>query len=205
MLGIERRLARLGFKAIAGVDESGRGPLAGPVVACAVILSNTGFKNKIRDCKQLGESARLKAYDELISSCEYGIGAVSEKLIDDINILRASELAMMLAVLNLPRRSDYLIVDGKNMRLGRSFKYESIKEADKKSLSVAAASIIAKVTRDRIMKEYDERIEGYGFARHKGYGTSVHMRMINEKGPSRLHRLSFGPIKAVLAQTGSLR
>lgn len=190
----ERNLNNSGYKKIAGVDEAGRGPLAGPVVASAVILKGFKFKERIDDSKKISSKKRDKAYLEIMKKSIVGIGIVDEKTIDEINIYQATKMAMQIAVSSLEIPPDYCIVDG-NMKIATKCPLKCIVRGDSKSLSIAAASIIAKVTRDRLMIEYDKRYPEYGFARHKGYGTKMHKLALENHGPSPIHRRSFHPVK----------
>jgi ribonuclease HII len=175
------------------VDEAGRGPLAGPVVAAAVILKTFDFKERIDDSKKLTAPGRQKAYREIMEKAVVGVGIVDEKTIDRINIYQATIKAMHEALTNLKFPPEYVIVDGR-MRVSTKCPVRCIPGGDAKSMSIAAASIIAKVTRDRIMSEYDSVYPQYGFARHKGYGTKRHIAALKEHGPSPIHRRSFRPI-----------
>jgi ribonuclease HII len=190
----EKSLSRSGYKEIAGVDEAGRGPLAGPVVAGAVIVRDFHFKERIDDSKKLTAKKREKAYHEIFEKCNVGIGIVDEKIIDRINIYQATKRAMQIAVSNLKIPPDYVIVDG-NMKITTRCPIKCIVGGDSKSISIAAASIIAKVTRDKIMVEYDKQYPQYEFAKHKGYGTKAHIEALKNHGPSPIHRRSFRPIK----------
>lgn len=194
MLYHERKLNRQGKKRIAGVDEAGRGPLAGPVVAAAVILRDFKFKNRIADSKALTRLSRERAYEEILGKADVGIGIVGEKDIDDVNILRASLRAMELAVYDLGSVPDHLLIDG-NIHPELPHPKTTIVDGESRSISIACASIVAKVTRDFIMSYYDILYPGYGFARHKGYGTRSHFLAIRRLGPSPIHRLSFTLIK----------
>lgn len=195
MLKHERKARKAGFRRIAGIDEAGRGPLAGPVVASALILKETHFKHRIDDSKKLTPRARNLAYEEILKKAWFGIGIISEKIIDEINIYRATARAMEVAVKNLRVRPDYLLVDGR-IRIKAPCKKESIVGGDSKSLSIACASIVAKVTRDRIMCDYHKKYPVYGFLRHKGYGTKEHRRLLQKHGPSPIHRFTFNPLKS---------
>ena len=190
----ERKISKSGYTRIAGVDEAGRGPLAGPVVAGAVILKDFKFKERIDDSKKLSAKKREKAYREILKKSIVGVGIIDEKTIDDINIYQATKKAMQLAIANLGIAPDYVIVDGK-MKITTKCPLRCIVSGDSKSLSIAAASIVAKVTRDRLMVEYDLVYPQYGFARHKGYGTKAHIEALNNHGPSPIHRNSFHPVK----------
>ena len=181
---------------MACLDEAGRGPLAGPVVAGAVLLKSDFNKllksdfNRIRDSKQLSAKQREYFYEILTTHKEvkWGIGIVSEKIIDRINILEATKLAMKKALKNL--KPDYLILDG-NMRLNSVISQKSIVKADEKVFSCAAASILAKVTRDRIMIKYHKKYPKYRFDLHKGYGTKLHLKILKRFGRCAIHRDSF--------------
>ena len=198
LLRHEKRLNKLGFRAIAGVDEAGRGPLAGPVVASAVILGNFRFKEEIFDSKKLSHKKRLLAYNEILANATaVGIGIVGEKTIDEINIYQATLQAMRMALTSLKLTPDYAIVDG-NMNLGCLCPSQSIVKGDCKSLSIAAASIVAKVTRDNIMFKFHSEYPQYGFSRHKGYPTKDHKRALKEHGPSPIHRFTFQPVKDLI-------
>ncbi|MDD5568577.1 MAG: ribonuclease HII [Candidatus Omnitrophica bacterium] len=193
----ERLLKGRGSDLIIGVDEAGRGPLAGPVVAAAVALKSVNFENRIDDSKKLNFNIRQKAFEEIIRKSIFGISVVSEKTIDRINILQASRLAMQEAVVALTKKIEglnllniHVIVDG-NMYLELDWPSTDIIKGDAKSKSIAAASILAKVTRDRIMQEYDSVYPEYGFAQHKGYPTRKHREILSRIGPSVIHRKSF--------------
>ena len=194
MLAYEQRFESQGYKAIAGVDEAGRGPLAGPVVSAAVILRERKFRNRIDDSKVLSESQREKAYQEIRAKAWVAVGIVGEKVIDEINILEATLLSMRRAVAFLSPHPDCVLVDG-NMSLNLNIPHESIVRGDAQCLSIACASIIAKVTRDRIMSIYHRKYPEYGFSRHKGYGTKSHFEALKRIGPSPIHRMSFAPLK----------
>jgi len=191
----ERKARRDGYKKIAGVDEAGRGPLAGPVVACALLLKHVHFECRIDDSKKLTPAMRLIAYGEIIDKSIFGIGITSEKTIDRINIYNATKRAMRKALKDLSVKPDILLVDG-DINLSVPCEKKCITGGDSKSLSIACASIVAKVTRDAIMLKYHEKYPCYGFARHKGYGTREHMRLLLKYGPSPIHRRSFKPIKS---------
>jgi len=192
----EKGLKNKGFNIVVGVDEVGRGPLAGPVVACALFIEEFNKTlPKVKDSKKLSERQRVTIYKELRDNplVEWGIGRVSEKIIDRINILRATKLAMRRAVINIGFPVDYIILDG-NFLINLPIQQQSVVKADNIIFSCAAASIIAKVTRDRIMSRYHTIYPEYGFDSHKGYGTKLHIKRILKYGPSRIHRLSFRPI-----------
>ena len=190
MLRHEKAAEDRGFASIAGIDEAGRGPLAGPVVACAVILKDTRFFCEVNDSKKLSPKKRLHAYREIVKKSIVGIGMVDEDIIDIINIRRATMLAMEHAVRNLSTKPDILLIDGR-LKLNLPYPQESIIGGDSKSLSIAAASIIAKVTRDTLMMQYHETYPHYRFDLHKGYGTKLHISALKNHGPSTIHRKSF--------------
>lgn len=180
-----------GYSIICGIDEAGRGPLAGPVVAAACILPDGLIIEGLDDSKKLSEKKRSALYDVIIaSSLSFGIGSAAPNEIDDINILEASLLAMRRAVSNLHVLPDLLLVDG-NQKRGFDIQAEAVIKGDSKSQSIAAASILAKVTRDRIMCDLDLKYPAYGFAKHKGYPTKEHKLSVYLNGPSPCHRKSF--------------
>lgn len=180
-----------GFLYVGGVDEAGRGPLAGPVVA-AVVVFDKGTKIRwINDSKKLSEEKRNELYDIIIKNAkDYGIGMADNIEIDKMNILNATYLAMKRAISNLKQRPDCLLNDAVTIP-GLAMKQIPIIKGDAKSISIGAASILAKVTRDRMMYEYDEKYPGYGFASNKGYGTSEHYAGIESQGITPIHRRSF--------------
>jgi ribonuclease HII len=180
-----------GDEYVAGVDEAGRGPLAGPVVAAAVILPRELSIRGIDDSKKLSAVRREEFFDLIQSEAVgVGVGVVSESVIDEVNILRATHRAMREALAGLPVAPDHVLVDGEPVPdLG--FPQTAINQGDRKSTAIAAASIMAKVTRDRMLVEFDERYPGYGFARHKGYGTKEHISALMRLGPCEIHRRSF--------------
>lgn len=191
-----------GFDFVGGVDEAGRGPLAGPVVAACVILNNVKFENRIDDSKLLSPLQREKAYCEIAQNSVVGVGIIAEAVIDAENILRATYLAMENAVYSCisklkEKGNPYFLIDGKNMKLGIPYAFESVISGDKKSLSISCASIIAKVTRDRIMQIYDKTYPEYGFKQHKGYGTRKHIFNLKKFGISEIHRKTFYPVSAM--------
>lgn len=197
MLYYERKLKKEGCDFVIGVDEAGRGPLAGPIVAAAVVLKSVSFKNRIDDSKKLTSCGRDKAFSEIIKNADFGLGIVSEKEVDRINISAANSLAMEQAVVSLlqkigPGESEniHIIVDG-NIRLTLKFPYTNIIKGDSRSKSIACASIIAKVTRDRIMNLYHAFYPEYGFCKHKGYGTGAHFDAIAKLGLCPAHRRTF--------------
>lgn len=180
-----------GYNVICGVDEAGRGPLAGPVFAAAVILPDGHIIEGVNDSKKLSEKKREMLFDKIIEECVcYAIGTASEKEIDEINILQATYLAMKRAVEGLEIKPDYVLIDGNRMP-PLDIPAETIVKGDGKSASIAAASIIAKVSRDRYMLELAEKYPQYEFEKHKGYGTKLHYEKIAEHGISDIHRKSF--------------
>jgi len=184
-----------GFRAIAGVDEAGRGPWAGPVVAAAVILSRRAFAVRIDDSKRLTETQRRRAYHAILTSAHVGIGIVCAHDVDRWNILQASLEAMRLAIADLTRTPDVALVDGNSVP-ALTMPAWPIVHGDRRSVSIACASIVAKVVRDELMAFYDALFPRYAFSRHKGYGTSLHARALARWGPSILHRMSFEPVRA---------
>jgi len=195
----EQRLKAKGFVLIAGIDEAGRGPLAGPVVAAACILPDDALFERLNDSKQLSPQQRNLLFERITRCSMYGIGTVAVKTIDRINILQATFLAMRKAVKALPVQPDYLLVDG-NQLPRMKIPSEALVQGDCLSISIAAASIIAKVTRDRIMEDLDGKWPQYGFKQHKGYGTEQHLNAISAHGPCPIHRKSFYPVKQYVAE-----
>ena len=187
----EERIYSKGFSAVCGCDEAGRGPLCGPVVAAAVILPLGLEIEGLNDSKKLTEKKREKLFDIIKEKAiAYAIAEASPEEIDEINILNASMLAMRRAVEALPVKADFALIDG-NCSRGFEIPTETVVSGDAKSCSIAAASILAKVTRDRGCKELDEQYPMYGIAKHKGYPTKDHMNAVREYGPSPIHRKTF--------------
>ena len=185
-------------KIIVGIDEAGRGPIAGPVVAGAVILPEGFSHSEITDAKKLSEKARDEYYDIIINrAVTWAVGIVSSKEIDEINILKATHKAMRLAIENLSVTPDFALVDGLPVK-GLPCEHEAIVKGDALVPSISCASIIAKVTRDRIMIEEDEKYPLYGFKDHKGYGTKAHIEAIKKYGVCPIHRVTFEPIFSML-------
>ena len=195
----ETQLASKGFTRICGVDEAGRGPLAGPVVAAAVILTHSTLMGRIprglNDSKALSQEAREHLLNEIFSNCAVGIGIAEPEEIDRVNILNASLNAMERAVRALPLKADHALIDG-NHRAPMSCPQTLLVKGDARSQSIAAASIVAKVTRDRLMVRACARYPGYGLAQNKGYPTKAHREAIMRQGAAPIHRRSFAPIKA---------
>ena len=188
----EKKLYESGIEDICGIDEAGRGPLAGPVVVGAVILPEDSFIEGVNDSKKISEKKREKIYEQIINEAvAYSVGIVDQRTIDEINILNATKLALKIALQGLKQKPELIMVDALNNIDTLGIPYISVIKGDAKNYSIAAASIIAKVTRDRIMQEWDQVYPIYGFAKHKGYGTAEHIRVIKENGPCILHRESF--------------
>lgn len=199
-LHFEELAASRGHIRIAGVDEAGRGPLAGPVVAAAVILPESFDLPGLDDSKKLSPLARNRLFPLIRSQAlAVGVGIVSASEVDRINILQATLQAMALAVERLRLPADYLLVDG-IFAVPLPLPQLSLKRGDSRSLSISAASVIAKVVRDRMMAGYERIYPGYGFARHKGYGSAAHMEAIARLGPSPLHRKTFGGVREHLRE-----
>ncbi len=195
---VERKLRRLGAWPAAGVDEAGRGPLAGPVAAAAVILDPRDLPAGLNDSKLLAQDVREALYDEIMRrAIAVSIGFASAAEIDAINIRQATFAAMRRAILALSVTPLYALIDGNDPPPGLPCPAETIVKGDALVLSIAAASIIAKVTRDRLMRKLCARYPAYGFSRHVGYGTKAHLAAIAEHGPCPFHRLSFKPFKTV--------
>ncbi len=191
LLSHERLLRVAGRTAIAGIDEAGRGPLAGPVVAAAVLFPEECFLPGVIDSKQLTAQDRDRAYAAILShAAGIGVGIVGHEMIDRINILNATMLAMQRAVQDLPLRPDHLLVDGNRFR-DVGIPFTTVVGGDARCFSIAAASIVAKVTRDRMMDELDLQYPGYGFRKHKGYATREHCAAIARLGLCAIHRRSF--------------
>lgn len=180
-----------GYFVVCGIDEAGRGPLAGPVCAAAVILPSGCVIDGLNDSKKLTEKKREQLFDVICEKAiAYGIAAADEKEIDEINILQATFLAMNRACSKLSVRPDMALVDG-NRDPGLGLPTRTVIKGDALSMSVAAASVLAKVTRDRYMLEMDKKYPEYNFAKHKGYGTKLHYEMLEKYGPSEIHRMTF--------------
>ena len=191
MLEIESRLYKKGYINVCGVDEAGRGLICGPVVAAAVILPKDEKIDGVNDSKKLSEKKREVLFDVIKEKAiAVGVGISDVELIEKINILNATKIAMKEAIENLKIKPDYVLVDG-NQAIDISVPFETVISGDAKSESIAAASIIAKVTRDRLLIEYDKKYPEYGFAKHKGYGTKAHIEAIRTYGLTPIHRPSF--------------
>lgn len=191
MNSFERRAHQRGYKLIAGIDEAGRGPLAGPVVAAAVILSPDYENTEIKDSKQLSARKRERLYEIIKQDAlSIGLGVAEASIVDAVNVLQATLIAMKEAISNLSITPDYLLIDGTH-RIFLSIPQETIVRGDSLSLSVASASIIAKVSRDRIMEIYHRQFPQYNFLKNKGYGTGEHREAIKKYGHCKIHRRSF--------------
>ncbi|MBW4054733.1 MAG: ribonuclease HII [Proteobacteria bacterium] len=190
-----------GFTCVAGIDEAGRGPLAGPVMAAAVVLPAGLLITGVDDSKKLTPGKREKLFEIIMAhALTVGVGIIGPAEIDRINILQATRRAMLAAVQQLSPQPDYLLIDGIST-IDSVIPQKTIKKGDSLSISIAAASIIAKVTRDRFMAKMDVKYPGYGFSGHKGYGSAAHLDAIRILGPSPIHRLTFGGVKEHVADT----
>lgn len=188
----EKAAVNSGFSCICGVDEAGRGPLAGPVCAAAVILPEGAVIEGLDDSKKLTEKKRERLYDIIkTTAVAYSVAYGTLEEIETVNILEATYLAMNRAIEGLNVKPDFALIDGNRIPRGIKIPCETIVKGDSKSMSVAAASVLAKVTRDRLMLEYDKKYPEYNFKKHKGYGTKEHTELIKQYGPCEIHRLSF--------------
>ncbi len=198
MLFHENRLYQRGYTAIAGVDEAGRGPLCGPVYAAAVIFPKGFFREEINDSKKLTEKKREALYDIILENASaWSVASIDAEEIDKINILNATHKAMNTAVNALSIKPDFVMIDGNSIK-GMQVPHECIVKGDANSMSIAAASILAKVSRDRYLIEMDRQYPEYGFAQHKGYGTKAHVAALLKYGPCPLHRKTF--LKKILGK-----
>ncbi|MGB2600423.1 MAG: ribonuclease HII [Candidatus Omnitrophota bacterium] len=188
----EEKAIKAGHRRIAGVDEAGRGPLAGPVVAAAAVIRDRDFIERIDDSKKLTERMRERAFIDILKRCDVGIGMVSVEEIDRLNIYNATLLAMKKAIEELEKAPDYLLVDG-NMEVQTPQPRTCLIRGDELSISIACASIVAKVFRDKLMLEEDKKYPQYSFKKHKGYGTREHVEAIKRYGLCPIHRETFGP------------
>lgn len=194
MTSFEEDLRQQGFQFIAGIDEAGRGPLAGPVVAAAVILPKDFYLPGIDDSKKLTEQKREDYYERIkMEAISVGVGIIDAAEIDRINILEAAKKAMLEAVTQLAPKPDYLLVDA--VKLETPYPSDSLIKGDARSITIASASIIAKVTRDRMMKEISRKYPDYGFSSNMGYGTAAHLEAIKRYGVTPYHRKTFAPVK----------
>lgn len=191
MMLFENELYEKGYRVIAGVDEAGRGPLAGPVVAGAVILKKDEYIEGLNDSKKISPKKRDKLYEEIVNNCiAYSVGIVDNNVIDEINILEATRLAMKKAIKGLKIKPEYLLIDAEK-KIDTNIELNGIIKGDSLSVSIAAASIIAKVTRDRLIENMANQYPQYEFEKHKGYGTALHIQKIKEYGICDIHRKSF--------------
>ncbi len=199
LLVLESKIHDKGFLSISGVDEVGRGPLAGPVVAAAVIFPTNCKIPMVDDSKKLSEKQREELYAAIIKipEIDYAIVEIDAQKVDEINILQATHLAMITAV-NKLKKVDFVLIDGLPVK-GFSYPNEAVIKGDSKSASIAAASILAKVHRDNLMKKYAEQYPEYGFEKHKGYGTAKHLEALKEFGITEIHRKSFAPVRDIIS------
>jgi len=196
----EQQLQKEGFMEISGIDEVGRGPLAGPVVAAAVILPQNFYLPGLDDSKKVSEAKREAFYSIIVEQAvAVGTGLIHSEEIDQINIYQASKKAMLAAITDLNQAPDYLLIDA--MELPVPLPQMSLIKGDSRSISIAAASIVAKVTRDRMMKEYAAVYPNYGFEKNMGYGTAIHLSGLNQHGLTPWHRRSFAPVKERLERS----
>ena len=203
LLAYEKELYQNGYELICGCDEAGRGPLVGPVVAGAVILPKNYQLEGLTDSKKLSEKKREKFFEIIKKDAiAYGIGIVSPQVIDEINIYEASRLAMKEAIKNMQVKPDYVITDAMPMP-GYEIPVKSIIKGDAKSITIAAASVLAKVTRDHILYEMDREHPEYEFARHKGYPTKRHLELLKLYGPTKDYRFTYGPVRDLIEIGGS--
>ena len=191
---LESKLAEKGARLIAGIDEAGRGPLAGPVVAAAVILDPYNIPQGLNDSKRLSATARQELFEEILQSSSCAWCAVNAREVDRLNILQATLLAMTRTARFLPVAPDAILIDGRDVPIGLHELGTAVIGGDGISQSIAAASIVAKVVRDRMMTRADAEYPGYGFEKNKGYGTKAHRDAIHDIGPCEIHRRSFAPI-----------
>ena len=191
-LELEKEALKSGYSFVCGVDEAGRGPLAGPVCAAAVILDPSVELEGVNDSKKLSEKKREALFDVICQKAvAYSIAFATVEEIEEVNILNATYLAMNRALEGLSVKADFALIDGNRVPKDIKIDCQTVVKGDAKSLSIAAASILAKVTRDRLLLEYDEKYPQYNFAKHKGYGTAEHMEAIRKYGVSEVHRPSF--------------
>lgn len=191
LINYDLEVKKEGYNIIAGVDEAGRGPLAGPVYACAIIMREDNIIKAVNDSKKLSEKKREELYDVILENALcYSVCSVDEKTIDEINILNATMLAMENAINSLSITPDLVLIDG-NQNRGITSDNRTVIKGDSLSYNIAAASIIAKVSRDRYIREMDKLYPEYNFKKHKGYGTKEHMEILREIGPSEIHRKTF--------------
>ncbi len=189
---MEKELYNKGFEYICGIDEAGRGPLAGPVVVAGVIMPKNSMIEGVNDSKKVSEKKREKLYDVILEEAiSYSVAIIGQDVIDEINILNATKQGVTTVVEELDVKPDLILVDALTHINTKGIPYDSIIKGDAKCYNIAAASIIAKVTRDRIMRQWDEIYPQYGFINHKGYGTAKHIAALKEYGPCPIHRRTF--------------
>ena len=197
MLRYEKELYKAGYQAIAGIDEVGRGPLAGPVVAAAVVLPKACKIKGLNDSKKIPKKKHMTIYQAIMDQAlAVGIGIMDNTVIDQVNIYEATKIAMKDALSKLSCKPDYLLIDA--MKLDVDIPQQSIIKGDANSLSIAASSIVAKVTRDKLMADYDKEFPGYDFAQNAGYGTKSHLQGLERHGVTSIHRKTFEPVKSIL-------
>jgi ribonuclease HII len=199
---LELKAREAGHWPVAGADEAGRGPLAGPVVAAAVILDPKRIPDGLNDSKQLSAQRREELFEQILATATVAIASSSSRRIDETDIRKASLDAMRRAILSLSIPASYVLTDGLDVPPGLECPGEAVVKGDARSVSIAAASIVAKVTRDRMMTRADLIFPAYGFAAHAGYGTARHRAGIDSHGPCPLHRMSFGRLKQFLVTDG---
>lgn len=189
---IEKKLYDKGFDLICGIDEAGRGPLAGPVVIAGVIMPQNSMIEGVNDSKKVSEKKREKLYDLILEEAiSYSVAVIGQDVIDEINILNATKQGVTTVVEGLDVKPNLILVDALKGINTKGIPYDSIIKGDAKCYNISAASIVAKVTRDRIMRQWDEIYPQYGFIKHKGYGTAMHIQALKEYGPSPIHRKTF--------------
>ena len=189
---MEKNLYSKGFEKICGIDEAGRGPLAGPVVIAGVIMPQDSMIEGVNDSKKISEKKREKLYDAILQEAiSYAVAIIGQDVIDEINILNATKQGVTMVIEEMEIKPDLILVDALTHIDTKGIPYDSIIKGDAKCYNIAAASIIAKVTRDRIMRQWDEIYPQYGFINHKGYGTAKHIEALKQYGPCPLHRKSF--------------
>ena len=197
MLRYEKDLYQAGYQTIAGIDEVGRGPLAGPVVAAAVVLPKACKIKGLNDSKKIPKKKHMTIYQAIMDQAlAVGIGIMDNTVIDQVNIYEATKIAMKDALSKLSCKPDYLLIDA--MKLDVDIPQQSIIKGDANSLSIAASSIVAKVTRDKLMADYDKEFPGYDFAQNAGYGTKSHLQGLERHGVTSIHRKTFEPVKSIL-------
>lgn len=196
-LPLERMWKKRGYRVIAGLDEAGRGPWAGPLVCAAVILKPRTRLPGLNDAKLIKPQLREALALKIKAECDYGVGVVSSRVIDRFGLIKACEKAFFKAVLRLSKRVDLLLIDG-NDHFQFPYAFQSIIRGDRKVRSIAAASILAKVHRDKLMVKASKEFPNFSFHIHKGYGTKLHQKLLKTFGPSKIHRLSFRPVKAMV-------